>query len=210
MSAGNAPGREILGLGILKRLPAGAILFQAGDPASGFYAIESGAVRVHKIDEQGRALDIARIEPGDFLGEAVSFVEGRYPFSAEAASASEVRFFEREAVWRAVGRSAAAARFFIRLLARKCVLLSGRVESLGLRTVRQRVAEYLIHRCPDSCPGVVELSVTKGELARLLGTVGETLSRTLKQMQEDRLIEVRGRTIRLKDCARLKHEIESG
>ena len=210
MSAGSKLGGEILTLGVAKRFQAGAILFQAGDPALGFFYIESGAVRVNKIDEQGRELDIARLEPGDFLGEAVSFVEGRYPFSAEAASASEVRFFEREAVWRAVERSPAAARFFIRLLARKCVLLSGRVESLGLRTVRQRVAEYLIHCCPGACPGVVELSVTKGELARLLGTVGETLSRTLKQIQEDGLIEVRGRTIRLKDCARLKHEIEAG
>lgn len=207
MSASRKPGPEILSLGVIKRFPAKAILFHPGDPAAGFYYLESGAVRVFKTDEQGRELEIARIEPGDFLGEAVAFVGGRFPFFAEAVRESETRYFGRAEVWRGLERSPAAARFFIGLLAGKCVFLSGRLESLGLRTVRQRLAQYLVQNC-SGCPGVVDLSVTKGELARLLGTVAETLSRTLKQMQDDGLIEVRGRAIRIDDCARLRGEVE--
>jgi CRP/FNR family transcriptional regulator len=203
------PGADILSLGLSRRLLAKTTLFQAGDEAKKFYYLESGAVRVFKTDEQGRELDVAWIEAGDFLGEAVVLTEGRYPFSAEAARDTTVRVFDRADVWRGLERSPAAARYFIGLLARKCVLLSGRVESLGLRTVRQRLAEYLVRNCAG-CPGVVELSVTKGELARLLGTVAETLSRTLKQLQEDGLIEVRGRTILVADCPGLRAEIEAG
>jgi CRP-like cAMP-binding protein len=50
----------------------------------------------------------------------------------------------------------------------------------------------------------VQLDLKKAELARLLGTISETLSRNLKQLQEDGMIEVSGRTIRIKDCSRLK------
>ncbi|MBM3310569.1 MAG: Crp/Fnr family transcriptional regulator [Candidatus Aminicenantes bacterium] len=207
MSGSPRPSAEILALGASKRFSAGTTLFQAGDEAKKFYYLESGAVRVFKTDEQGRELDVAWIEPGDFLGEAVVFHEGRYPFSAEAGRDTAVRVFDKAEVWRGLDRSPAAARFFIGLLARKCVLLSGRVESLGLKTVRQRLAEYLVRNCAG-CPGVVELTLTKGELARLLGTVAETLSRTLKQLQEDGLIEVRGREIKVLDCPRLRAEIE--
>jgi CRP/FNR family transcriptional regulator len=210
MKAPQRPGRDVLSLGVPKRLPKGALIFQAGDPAGGFYFLESGVIRVYKTDDQGRELDVARIETGDFVGEAVAFDEGCFPFSAEAAEDSEVRYFEPATVWPAVERVPSVARFFIRLLARKCVLLGGRVESLGLRTVRERLAQYLLQKCPGTCPGVVELAVTKGELARLLGTVGETLSRTLGQMERDGLIEVRGRRIQLKDCLRIRGEIETG
>ncbi|MBM3293324.1 MAG: Crp/Fnr family transcriptional regulator [Candidatus Aminicenantes bacterium] len=207
MSISPRPSPDILALGPSKRLPAKTALFHAGDEATRFYFIESGAVRVFKTDEQGRELDVARLEDGDFLGEAVAFHQGRYPFSAETARDSVIRTFDRAEIWRSVERSPAAACFFIGLLARKCILLSGRVESLGLKTVRQRLAEYLVRRCAG-CPGVIDLPVTKGELARLLGTVAETLSRSLKQMQEDGLIEVRGRAIKIRDCLRLKAEIE--
>jgi CRP/FNR family transcriptional regulator len=209
VSAARKPGAEILSLGAIKRYPARAVLFHAGDVAKGFFYIESGAVRVYKADEQGRELDVARIEPGDFLGEAVAFAGGRYPFFAEAVRDSEARFFDRAEVWRGIERSPATARFFVGLLADKCLLLSGRVESLAMMTVRQRLAQYLVQNCSGGCAGVVELSVTKGELARLLGTVGETLSRALKQMQEDGLIAVRGRSIRIPDCALLRGEIEA-
>jgi len=207
VSVSPRPGDEILALGLRRSLPAKTALFHAGDEAKSFYFIESGTVRVFKTDEQGRELEVARIEGGDFLGEAIALHGGRYPFSAEAARDSVVRSFDRAEVWRAVDRTSGAARYFVGLLARKCVLLSGRVESLGLKTVRQRLAEYLVQHCAG-CPGVIDLSVTKGELARLLGTIAETLSRTLRQMQEDGLIEVRGRAIKIVDCRRLKAEIE--
>jgi CRP-like cAMP-binding protein len=195
--------------GRLQKYPAGALLFQAGDESEAFYRIESGTVRISRTDEHGRGLEIARLGEGDFLGEAVALAGSPYPFSAEAVTDIVVLRFEGKDVRRAIAAKSPAALFFVELLARKCVLLSGRVESLGLRTVRQRLAQYLLQGCAGGTSGlcVVGLQVKKGELARQLGTVGETLSRTLKAMAGDGLIEVRGREIRILDCPRLRSEI---
>lgn len=200
---------KIKALGTLKPYPKGALLFQAEDKAVGFYFIQWGEVRVFKMDEQGRELEVARLGPGDFLGEAIAFVSGRFPFFAQAVKDSTVRYFDKKAVVRAIETDPSAARFFIELLAQKCIILSGRVESLGLRTVRQRLIQYLLTNCSGACRCVVELKIKKGELARLLGTISETLSRNLKKMQEEGLIEVRGPVIQIKNCLKLRWELAS-
>lgn len=194
-------------IGVPKRYPRGSHVFKAGEAADGFYAVQKGGVRVYKLDGQGRELDVDRLQPGDFLGEAVAFAGGAFPFFAQATEDADVYYFDRAAAWKAVESDAAAARFFIGLLARKCVVLSHRVESLGLQTVRQRLIQYLLNNCSGESRCIVHLKFKKGELAVFIGTVAETLSRNLKQLQEDGLIDVRGSTIRIENCPKLRDEI---
>jgi CRP/FNR family transcriptional regulator len=197
----------IAGLGRLKRYAQGSFLFQAEEKAAGFYYVETGEVRVFKMDEQGRELDVARLGPGEFLGEAIAFVSGRFPFYAQVVKDSEIAFFEIYSVFGRIESDPAMARFFIELLARKCVALSNRVESLGLRTIRQRLIQYLLAHCYGSGHCLVELKIKKGDLAKLLGTISETLSRGLKQMQEEGLIKVDGPKIHIRDCQKLREEL---
>lgn len=199
-------GPQIKSLGSRRRYAAGTLLFVAEAPAGEFFYIVSGSVRVYKTDEQGRELDVARFGAGDFLGEAVAFARGRYPFTAEVVEETLALSFDAAEVLRATEKHPEVARFFIELLARKCLLLSGRLESLGLRTVRQRLARYLSAECTGSQPCVVNLRMKKKELAQALGTAAETLSRTLRQLQSLGLIEVRGASVLIKDCERLKAE----
>ena len=199
----------IKNLGKPKRYTQGSFLFQAEENAAGFYYVETGEIRVFKMDEQGRELEVARLGPGDFLGEAIAFVSGRFPFYAQAAQDSSVYYFEAQALFRRIESDPAIARFFIGLLAQKCVVLSSRVESLGLRTVRQRLIQYLLANCYGPGPCLVELKIRKGELAKRLGTISETLSRVLKQMQKEGLIEVDGRKIHIRDCQKIREELSS-
>jgi CRP-like cAMP-binding protein len=200
---------RIKGLGRLKRYAEGSFLFQAEEKAAGFYYVETGEIRVFKMDEQGRELEVARLGPGDFVGEAIAFVSGRFPFYAQAIKDSDVRYFDIQEVFRRIDSEVSLARFFIELLAKKCVVLSNRVESLGLRTVRQRLIQYLLAHCYGSGHCLVELRIKKWDLAKLLGTISETLSRTLKQMQAEGLIKVKGQKIHIKNCQKLREELSA-
>jgi CRP/FNR family transcriptional regulator, dissimilatory nitrate respiration regulator len=184
----------------------GSFLFQAEEPAGAFFYILSGEIRVFKMDDQGRELEVTRLGGGEFVGEAFALVHGRYPFFAQAAKESRTLVFGAEAAEKAIANGSDAARFFVRLLARKCVQLSSRVESLGMKTVRQRLSEYLLAGCGGGGPCAIALPMKKGELAKALGTVGETLSRTLRQMQDEGLIRVEGKTIRVIDGPGLRRE----
>jgi CRP-like cAMP-binding protein len=193
--------------GTPRRFAKESVLFLQGDRARAFFRIDRGDVRIVKIDDQGRRLEVARLGPGEVLGEAVAFVGGRFPFLAEAATDADVTVFPAKAALEAIGRDPTAARFFVDLLARKCLSLSGRVESLGLETVRRRLVRYLLGRCGGERGCLVRLPVSKGELAAQLGTIAETLSRNLKHLQADGLIEVRKAEIRIIDCPALRAEL---
>lgn len=194
-------------LGRIKKFQKGEILFNAQEKASGFYYLESGEIRVFKMDENGREIEVVRLEPGDFLGEAIVFVSSRYPFFAQAVKDSRVLFFDKNDILQRMDGDPLIAKFFVRLLAEKCVVLSRKIESLGLQTVRQRLVQYLLSHCSGEQQCVIELAIKKAELAKILGTISETLSRNLKQMQEDGIIEVRGNRIRVLDCFRMRSEL---
>ena len=190
-----------------RHFAAGAVLFQQGDKAETFFRIDRGEVRVGKLDDEGRLLEVARLGPGEFIGEAVAFAAARFPFRAEAATETDVTVFRAGEILESVGRDPAVARFFVDLLSRKCLALSRRVESLGLETVRQRLARYLLGRCGGGGGCSIRLPVKKSELAAQLGTIPETLSRNLKSLQADGRIAVRGAEIRVVDCSGLRSEL---
>ena len=182
-------------------------LFHAGDAADGFFYLQSGEVRVFNMDEQGKELEVVRLYPGDFFGEAIVFVKDRFPSYAQAVKDSQVLFFEKETFFRSLEKDPGIGKFFLRLLAKKCVVLNKRIEALELRTVRQRLIQYLVSSCTSETSCDITLPIKKTELAKLLGTISETLSRNLKQLQEERLIAVEGNTIHIKDISRLKEEL---
>ncbi len=198
---------DIKKLGRIRTFGKDEILFNAGDSASGFYYVLSGEVRIFRMDDKGKEVEVVRINPGDFFGEAVVFVSDKFPAFAQAVKDTETLFFSKKTIFQNIDKDPTIARFFISLLAKKCFVLNKRIETLELRTVRQRLAQFILSQYQGQQSDVIVLNMKKVELARFIGTISETLSRNLKLLQEDNLIEVHGRTIRVKDFAKLKQEL---
>ena len=196
--------KDFARLGTKRLYPRNAFLFMAQEEAHGLFRILKGEVRVFRMDDEGKELEIVRLRPGDFFGEAIAFLKGKFPAFARAAQDTEVLFFDGQAVLREMEKKPAVARSLVLLLARKCQVLNQRLETLGLRTVRQRLAQYFLSFCATDEPCRLELPIKKGELARQLGTISETLSRNLRQFGKEGLIEVKKRTILIKSPRRLR------
>jgi CRP/FNR family transcriptional regulator, dissimilatory nitrate respiration regulator len=85
-------------------------------------------------------------------------------------------------------------------------VLVGQLEDLTLRDVETRLANWLVKRCPNPIsdqPASIELTMTKRALAAELGTVSETLSRTLAKLREQKLISVKAKIVTVLSPARL-------
>ena len=87
--------QKIIELGHSQTYKKDEFLFHADDPAEGFYYLQSGEIRVYKMDEQGKEVEVVRPNPGDFFGEAIVFVQKKYPSYAKAVKDSQVVFFEK-------------------------------------------------------------------------------------------------------------------
>ena len=187
------------------RMDKGRSIFLEGGEAKGFYIAKSGLVKIFKLAPDGREQIIHIYGPGEPFAEVPVFEGGAYPANAVAIEESVLLFFPREAIRRLLTREPSLALAWLAVLAKKLRRFTIQLENLTLKESPQRLAAYLLD-LSDRKDGsdAVELDMTKGHLAGLLGTAQETLSRILKKLPEAGYITVKGRRIDILDRAALE------
>jgi len=194
---------------IERRLASGDLLFVAGEEANGLYVLVEGAVRAFRESVDGREQVIHVERAGATIAEVPVFDEGPYPSTAAAEEASTVLFIDRRDVRRLCLDHPRIALAALKLLAgrlRKCAEL---VEALSLHEVDQRLARLLLAeallRGSRKGDGVtLDIVLTNQQIAARIGTVREVVSRALNRLQQNGLIEVEGRRVRIPDEEVLK------
>lgn len=191
---------SVAGLAGEARFAKGRSIFLEGGEARGFYIVRTGLVKIFKLAPDGREQIIHVYGPGEPFAEVPVFEGGAYPANAQAIEDSTLLFFPREAIRRLLEREPALALAWLGVLAQKLRRFTVQLENLTLRESPQRLAAYLLDLSERfGGADAVELDMTKGHLAGLLGTAQETLSRILKKLSEAGCIAVKGRRIELLD-----------
>jgi CRP-like cAMP-binding protein len=159
-----------------------------------------GRVKVYKLLPEEKEQTLHIVEQGEPFGEVAVFAGHTFPAFAQASSTTRELFFPGDAF---VGLFKEDPSLTLNMLA----MLSGRlrkitrlVEDLSLKEVPAGLAAYFLH-LSDSAHGTdtISLDLAKGQLASLLGTIPETLSRILTRMAAVKLIETEGACIRIID-----------
>lgn len=186
-----------------RNVQRGELLFSEGEPAEGFYIVAEGRVKVYKLSADGKERILHIVQPGATFAEAAIFGDGNYPAYAEPLVASRLLFFPKRAFLELLHSQAQIAINMIAGLSRYLRQFATQVEQLTFQDVPARLAKYLL-TLPGSEKGKVVLPVSKGQLASNLGTVSETLSRTLRKLSDEGLLEVEGKNITLCDLDELE------
>ncbi|MDO8739379.1 Crp/Fnr family transcriptional regulator [Candidatus Deferrimicrobium sp.] len=200
--------RRVADLAVSRRFAKKEAVFREGDRADGFFIVASGKVKVFKLSGEGKEQVLHVLEAGQTFAEAVIFQGGGYPAHAETLADTELYFLPKGAFLDLLERHPKIA---IRMLASLSLWLkrmTDLVESLSLKDVETRLVFYLSEELktlgiPPKDGAELELPIGKNVLASRLGTVPETFSRTLKKLQDDGLISVRGKRIRIVSAERL-------
>ncbi|PIE88854.1 MAG: transcriptional regulator [Acidobacteria bacterium] len=179
-------------------------MFFEGDLGRGFFVVASGKVKVFKVAASGKEQILHIFGEGETFGEVSVFHGAPFPASAEALSAVQVMFFPRDAFIRLLEKNTSIALGMLAELSKKLRIFARKIEDLSLKEVPARLAGYLLYLDKEQQGGgTVVLDISKGQLASLLGTSPETLSRILTRMAAEELIAMDGRTITLLDIAKL-------
>jgi CRP/FNR family transcriptional regulator len=176
-------------------------IFSEGEPAQGFYVNVKGRVKIFKLSPEGKEQILHIIEKGEPFGEVPVFEGTSFPAHAEAMEETEALFIPRQGFVSLIGEDPAVAMAMLAILSRRLKQFTVLVEHLSLKEVPQRLAAFLIYLMEGRKPagGTVDLNVTKGQLASLLGTIPETLSRILSRMAAQGLLRIDGRKIAVLD-----------
>lgn len=186
----------------------GDLLFYQGDHADGFYVIGSGRLKICRFGPEGREQILHHMGAGDLAGEVPVFQGGRYPATAVAESELQTLYIPGDAFLELAERRPQLLLDMLAILSRRLRGFVELIDGLALREVSARVAAYLLRQVRTNGSATVRLETSKAALASRLGTVAETLSRTLKKMQTRGMITVDGRTIRVEDVSALRNLAE--
>jgi CRP/FNR family transcriptional regulator, dissimilatory nitrate respiration regulator len=189
---------NIAAVTVTKSLEKGEYLFHEGDPASGFYVIQRGAVNVHRVTATGKEQVIHVFRTGDSFAEVALAAPTGYPANARALENTQVLLVQKDGILALVRRQPELALRMLGSMSSHLRVLVGQIEDLTVKDVETRLANWLVKRCPNQqseTPVKIELTVAKRVLAAELGTVSETFSRTLAKFRVQKLLIVKGKTV---------------
>lgn len=191
--------------GTIKTYEKGSLVFQQGDRPEKLFILIKGKVSISRDTLSGKRLLIATVDrPGDVFGEVYLFIEQPYEMQAEVEEQSVVLELP-ETVFTAATKDYVAAENLLknnllRIFAGKAYTLSNRVRVLGCGSIREKIAQCLLQQYSCGNDG----TPSREQMAEYMNVARPSLSRELGRMQEEGLIELSGREIRVKDPERLE------
>ena len=191
---------HIVRIVVKKQYVRGETIFFEGDRSNGFYMVDTGKVKIYKMSLSGKEQILHIFGPGEPFGEVPVFHGQPFPATAEALMKSTMLFYPRDKFIQLVHEMPSIALNMLAVLSMRLRRFASQIESLSLKEVPARLAGYLLYLSGEQGgTDTVELEISKGQLASLLGTIPETLSRIFAKMTEEGLIAVEGRAIRILD-----------
>ena len=192
--------RDLASIALVKSFDRGKTIFSEGDPGTGFYVVVSGRVKIYKLSADGKEQILHIFGGGEPFGEVPVFEGRRFPAHAVALDETRCLFFPRPAFIDLISGNPSLSLNMLAVLSRRLRRFTVLVDDLSLKEVPGRLAAHLLY-LSDRNEGAndLELDVPKGQLAGMLGTIPETLSRILTKMVKQGLIESDGPHIRIVD-----------
>lgn len=186
---------RLAAMAITKRLEPEQVLFHEGDPCSGFYVVTEGAIQLTRMSEvPGAHPTLAVILPPQSFAEAAMFGEEDFPATATALKPTTVVHFPKGAFIGAMREEPDLALAIVHAQAVWLRMLTQKIQQLTTSDSTERLVQWLEHHLPKE--GALKLPITKKALAAQLGMTPETLSRSLRGLQDEGRLVVEGSQMR--------------
>lgn len=190
--------QKIEQIGIEKPFENGEMIFSEGDFGDGFYIVISGRIKIFKLSSDGKEQILHIFGAGEPFGEVPVFTGQKFPANASTIEKSTLFFLPRSKFIEIISNTPALALNMLAVLSLRLKQFTMQVENLSLKEVPGRLASYLLAASAEQDHAdIVRLPISKGQLASLLGTIPETLSRILAKMSQSNVIHVNGPDIQI-------------
>ncbi len=189
--------------------PAGSILFVEGQDPRGVFLICTGRVKLSLNSRDGKTLIVRLAQPGDVLGLRSTISHAPYELTAETLQPSQIEFIRSEDFLKFLQTHGDACLSAATQLSEQCNTAYETIRSLGLtHSVSERVARLLLEWSEEgeqTKDGIrVTVALTHEEIAQLIGTTRETVTRTLSDFRKRKIAELRGSSLIVRDRVALQ------
>ncbi len=186
---------DIAGLSEIIHIQKGQLLFSEGEIAGAFFVVFRGHMRIYKLSSSGREQTLLTAGSGTCMAEAALFADGKYPAYSVARDDSELISIDRNRFLKLIETRPQIALNMIALLSERLRNFAKKIEQLSLMGVVPRLAEYIARESRGKSEFALDIS--KADLASILGTVPETLSRAFAKLKSGGYISEIGNAIKI-------------
>ncbi len=188
-------------------LSKGEVLFKEGEAPQGLYSIQKGKIKIYRTGNEGKEQIVRLANVQDIVGYRALIGHDDYANGAAALEESTVCFIPKEIVTKVMEGNLLIHERMIQLLADDLKYAEQKIKELAQKPVRERVADALLQlkeKYGFEKDGItINITMSREELANLVGTATETLIRILSDFKKDKIIDLDHRKIKVMNAEQL-------
>lgn len=185
---------------IIKNYNKNSIIYMQNEKCKTLDVILDGIISIQKIDSEGNMLSINDFTNGEVIGENLLFsIKNTYPMTIIAKNDVKILHIDRDLILMLCQNNKDFLLSFLQSLSSKALILSDKITSLSMKTLRQCIIDFLLFEYYAQGSTEIKLNMTKKDLSEKLGVQRSSLSRELNKMNKDGLIDYNAKSIIIKD-----------
>lgn len=168
----------------------GGIIHLQNQPCNSLGLILDGEVAIQSLDYNGKVLTVVCLGAGESFGENLIFADyANYPMTISANSNATILHINKEIIIDLCQRDKGFLTKFVRSISNKALIISGKLNAVTLKTIREKIIDFLIQESVKEQSLHIKLTLNRKEWADSLGIPRPSLSRELRKMKHDGLID---------------------
>ena len=196
-----------------RNYPKNQFIFHQGDHGDALYVLVEGRVKVVLTSDEGNEIVLATLQPPEIFGELALIDEGARSASIQTLEPVTVLLLTRSTLLDLLRTNPAVADALLRSVGRLVRRMISQAADLVFLDLNGRVAKVLLRLIDDrgdaAAPVTLDLGMTHSDLAAMVGGSRQSVNQTLRQFERRGFVELRGRTVVVKDIAALRQRAGS-
>lgn len=184
----------------------GSTIYEEGSRINGFYVVCKGVIKIFKTGFDGKDQIIRFAKPGDVMGFRSTITGELACTTTKTVEDAEIMYIPGDMVRSLVKTNGDFAMDLLQIACMELGEANDYITDIAQKTVRERLAEVIIQlkwTFDLDKDNFLQISLTREELASIVGTATESVIRLLSEFKQDKLIELHGRKIKILDEAKL-------
>lgn len=196
-----------------KSFSKGEIIFRQSDPGKYFFLVKKGKIKITSSSEEGQEVTLAIIEEKECFGEMSLLDEEKRSAAAVALSDSEILYIPTDAFLKFLNQSPQVAIKLLAVLSRRLRRADEKIESLVFHSAKERLLRLLLEWIDTHGENVrgtiyIKQPLTHQEIANLLGTTRETITRIFNELRQKNIISIEGKKISIIEKDKVSRVLE--
>lgn len=192
---------------VTKTVKKGEPLFEEGEKLNGVYCVRAGVSKLSKLSPNGKDQIVKLATKGEVMGQRSVIAEEHSNLSAVAVSDMDVCFIPKESITNTLQKNPNFTLEVLRHMAHELKEADDVIVNMSQKTVKQRIAEaflYLKNNFGEDKDGFLALTLSREDIANVVGTATESAIRIISEFKKKGLIHTSGKKVGIKDERKLR------